>query len=109
MINCSNNFPKILRYKQESLREISEPERAIAKIIQKMRQTLDFKTIFSVTTEELPKFAPIKCDRVAIYRFNTDWSGDFVCESVSNGWIPLVQPNQDNSNLTDSLMTHSVE
>ncbi len=89
---------------EESLREIAQRERAIAKIIQKMRQTLDFQTIFSVTTEELRQL--LKCDRVAIYRFNTDWSGDFVCESVSNGWIPLVQPNQDNSNLTDSLMTH---
>ena len=89
---------------EESLREIADRERAIAKIIQKMRQTLDFQTIFSVTTEELRQL--LKCDRVAIYRFNPDWSGDFVCESLSNGWIPLVEPNRDHSNLTDSFMGH---
>jgi two-component system sensor histidine kinase/response regulator len=89
---------------EQSLREIAERERAIAKMIQKMRQTLDFQTIFSVTTEELRKL--LNCDRVGIYRFNSDWSGNFVCESVSDGWIHLVPPNQDNARITDNFMTH---
>lgn len=89
---------------EQSLREIAERERAIAKIIQKMRQTFDFQTIFSVTTEELRQI--LQCDRVAIYRFNPDWSGEFVCESVSGGWMPLLPPNEDNSNLTDKFMNN---
>ncbi|KOR36992.1 MULTISPECIES: hypothetical protein [Planktothricoides] len=80
---------------EQSLREIADRERAIAKIIQKMRQTLDFQTIFSVTTEELR--AILHCDRFAIYHFNPDWSGEFASESVSPGWMRLLPPNQDNS------------
>jgi methyl-accepting chemotaxis protein PixJ len=29
-------------------------------------------------------------DRVAIYQFNSDWSGDFVVEDVGKDWLPLV-------------------
>jgi two-component system sensor histidine kinase/response regulator len=46
---------------EQSLREIAERERAIAQIIQKMRQTLDFQTIFSVTTEELRAILRSRC------------------------------------------------
>lgn len=89
---------------EQSLREIAEREQAIAKIIQKMRQSLDFQTIFSVTTEELR--AILHCDRVAIYRFNPDWSGEFVCESVADGWMPLLPVNQGNSHLNDKFMNN---
>lgn len=89
---------------EQSLREIAERERAIGKMIQKMRQTLDIQTIFSVTTKELRKL--LNCDRVGIYQFNPDWSGNFVCESVKDGWIHLVPPNQDNASITDNFMTH---
>lgn len=82
---------------EEALRESAQRERAIARTIQRMRQTLDMKTIFAATTEELRQL--ISCDRVVVYRFNTDWSGEFVSESVGSGWIPLVQQQKHNSNL----------
>jgi PAS domain S-box-containing protein len=78
---------------EEALRESVERERTIARVVQRMRQTLDLETIFRDTTEELRQ--AIKCDRVLVYRFNPDWSGDFVSESVAEGWnsvMPVVQP-----------------
>jgi two-component system sensor histidine kinase/response regulator len=54
-----------------------------------MRQTLQLETIFSTTTQELRQV--LSCDRVVIYRFNPDWSGDFVSESVALGWKSLLQ------------------
>lgn len=84
------------------LRHTAERERAIARIIQRMRQTLDLETIFSATTQELRQ--AIQCDRVAIYRFQPDWSGDFVAESVALGWVALLQKQEAGSISTDDAM-----
>jgi light-regulated signal transduction histidine kinase (bacteriophytochrome) len=35
----------------------------------------------------------LEADRVAVYRFNPDWSGEFIAESVGDGWIKLVGPD----------------
>lgn len=77
------------RLAEEALRKTAERERAIAGVIQRMRQTLDLKTIFSTTTQELRQ--AICCDRVLVYRFNTDWSGSIIAESVAAGWSAVLQ------------------
>ena len=74
---------------EEALRESAEREKAIAFVIQRMRQTLEIESIFSATTQELRQV--LSCDRVAVYRFNPDWSGKFVSESVAEGWKALVR------------------
>ncbi|MGE5655556.1 MAG: PAS domain S-box protein [Actinomycetota bacterium] len=80
------------RKKAESrLQESAFRERAIARTLEKMRQTLDLETIFCNTTSELRQ--ALNCDRVAIYHFHPDWSGSFVTESVTEGWVPLVEGN----------------
>jgi PAS domain S-box-containing protein len=84
---------------EEALRESLERERAFARAIQRMRQTLDIQTIFTATTSELRQL--IKCDRVAVYRFNPDWSGEFVSESVGADWISLVQEQANNAKLKE--------
>ncbi|MGG6297462.1 MHYT domain-containing protein [Leptolyngbya sp. AN02str] len=74
-----------------TLQQTANREIAIARIIQRMRQSLDLDTIFRATTEELR--LTLGCDRVAIYRFNPDWSGAFVAEAVAAGWRSLIQQN----------------
>lgn len=74
---------------EETLRESVEREKALSTVIQKMRQSLDIETIFAATTSELRQ--TIDCDRVLVYRFNADWSGEFVAESVENGWISFLE------------------
>ncbi|MBD2743389.1 MHYT domain-containing protein [Coleofasciculus sp. FACHB-1120] len=83
---------------QAALRESAEREKAIAFVIQRMRQTLEIDKIFSATTEELRH--AIKCDRVGLYRFHPDWSGEFVSESVADGWNLLVPEQIHQSQLT---------
>lgn len=73
---------------EEALRESAEREKAIAFVIQRMRQTLDIEQIFSATTQELRQ--ALNGDRVAVYRFHPDWSGEFVSESVAEGWNLLL-------------------
>ncbi|HEY9633144.1 MAG TPA: response regulator [Coleofasciculaceae cyanobacterium] len=87
---------------EEALRESALREQALFKMIQRMRQTLNMDTIFSATTEELRQF--LKCDRVAIYRFNPDWSGDFVSESVASGWKALLTEHNNDSHLTEDSL-----
>ncbi|MDZ8263055.1 PAS domain S-box protein [Nostoc sp. ChiQUE01b] len=87
---------------EEALRESAERERAIAQVIQRMRQTLDLETIFAATTEELRQV--LNCDRVVVYRFNPDWNGEFVSESVGNGWISLIEEHNNDPHLTEGVL-----
>ncbi|MBW4617570.1 MAG: GAF domain-containing protein [Desmonostoc vinosum HA7617-LM4] len=63
-----------------------ERQQALARIIANMRQSLDVENIFRTTTEEICQL--IKSDRLAVYRFNADWGGEFVSdyESANPRW-----------------------
>lgn len=87
---------------EEALRESANRERAIAQVLQRMRQSLDINTIFNTTTDELRRV--MMCDRVAIYQFNPDWSGEFVAESVASGWRTLLLEQNNVSHLTDEIL-----
>jgi two-component system sensor histidine kinase/response regulator len=76
---------------EEALRESAEREKAMSAVIQKMRQSLDIQTIFAATTSELRQV--LNCDRVLVYQFNPDWSGEFAAESVGSEWNPMMRHN----------------
>ena len=63
-------------------------QKALLKITNRIRQSLDFAEICQTTTAEVRQL--LNVDRVTIYRFNSDWSGDFLFESVVDVWNPLV-------------------
>lgn len=90
---------------EAALRESAEREQAIARSIDRIRHSLDIDTIFQTATSELRQ--TLKCDRVAIYRFNPDWSGAFVAESMAQGWISLIQKQSDDINLPNNLLEDS--
>ncbi len=71
--------------------KVEEVEKLASKVSDRLRQTSDVENLFRNTTQEVRQM--LKCDRVAVYRFNPDWSGEFVAESVTQGWIPLVGPD----------------
>ncbi|MDJ0510617.1 MAG: GAF domain-containing protein [Crocosphaera sp.] len=75
----------------------------IAKIIDKIRRSLNTTTILTTATEEARNL--LKTERVAIYRFNEDYSGEFIAESVAEGWRLLVkqepQDRENNQNIKD--------
>ncbi|MCY7394056.1 MAG: GAF domain-containing protein, partial [Leptolyngbyaceae cyanobacterium CAN_BIN12] len=76
------------RAAEATLRHMAERERTTTKVILRIRQSLDLDTIFSATTAELRH--ALQCDRTLIYRFNPDWSGIVVAESVGEGWNKIV-------------------
>ncbi|MEZ2275476.1 MAG: ATP-binding protein [Microcoleus sp.] len=87
---------------EEALQDSIEREQALARSIERMRHSLDIDTIFNTTTSELREI--LKCDRVAIYRFNPDWSGEFVAESVGKEWIPLLE-RSETANFSGNIIT----
>ncbi|MHC5861520.1 GAF domain-containing sensor histidine kinase [Nostoc sp.] len=70
------------------LAQATQRDQVIAQIVNKIRLHLDIETIFKTTTQEIRKL--LQADRVAIFSFNPDWSGNFVAESFASGWTPLV-------------------
>ncbi|MEG3969022.1 PAS domain S-box protein [Microcoleus sp. T2B6] len=87
---------------ETELQESALRQRAIARIIERMRQTLDIREIFHATTRELRQ--TMKCDRVAIYRFYPDWSGEFVAESRDHKWVSFIQAQELDSHLTEGAL-----
>ncbi len=87
---------------EDALLLSAERERAIAKVIQKMRQTLDLETIFTATTQELRQV--INCDRVVVYRFQPDWSGEFVSESVGMEWVCAIEKHENDPDFTENAL-----
>lgn len=77
-----------VRLKSEKLAQIAEQEKAVTKIVNRIRQSLDVEEIFKTATKEVRQL--LRCDRVAVYRFNPDWGGEFIAESVGNNWVKLV-------------------
>lgn len=73
---------------KEHLADVAAQERALARVIEKIRQPLNVDDIFRATTEEVRQI--LNCDRVVVYRFYEDWSGEFIYESMSQGWRPLI-------------------
>lgn len=80
-----------LKDSEAALRESAEREKAVAAAVQRIRQSLDLGTIFAATTEELQ--GCLTCDIVAIYRFNPDYSGEFVSEAVTSPRVSVLQRN----------------
>jgi two-component system sensor histidine kinase/response regulator len=90
---------------EEAWRESVEREKTITQVIQRMRQTLDLETIFAATTAELRQL--INCDRVVVYRFNPDGSGEFVAESVAEGWNSLIDQQKYQPSITQKVLEDS--
>jgi two-component system, sensor histidine kinase and response regulator len=85
-------FVSQLQFQAESLniavQKAVAREKALAQTIDKIRRSLDLETIFQTTVQEVQRL--LQADRVVIYRFNPDWSGEFVSESAAPGWLTLI-------------------
>lgn len=85
---------------EETLKQQAERERMIYGITQRIRQSLDLDEILQTTVAEVREF--LQTDRVIIYRFNPDWSGVVVKESVGSGWKSIL-----NLEITDSYFVEN--
>ena len=75
---------------EEKLVKQAQKQQSLNKIIEKLQRSYNVEQIFKTATQEVRQL--LQCERVAIYRFHPDWSGEFIAESVASGWSPLVGP-----------------
>ncbi len=76
---------------EESLRHQAEQERVIQDVTLRIRQSLNLDEILNTTVAEIHQL--LDADRVVIYRFNPDWSGNVTVESVRPEWPPVLGNN----------------
>ncbi|MGI2909509.1 GAF domain-containing protein [Tolypothrix sp. VBCCA 56010] len=88
-IRQASDQDTLVKITTAQVREKIACDRAVAKIIDKIRQSPDIEAIFTTSTKEVRSL--LNTDRVAVYRFNPDWSGEFISESVTVGWSNLVE------------------
>ncbi|PSB24122.1 GAF domain-containing protein [Stenomitos frigidus] len=75
---------------EATLQQQTRQEQLRWNVTQAIRQSLDLNAILNTAVAEVRQ--TLQGDRVAVYHFQPDWSGDFIAESVSDGWVKLVEP-----------------
>ncbi|ARV63180.1 chemotaxis protein [Nostocales cyanobacterium HT-58-2] len=81
-----------LLWKQEAEVERSQ---VLMRISRRIRESLNQEDVFKTTVEEVRK--ALRIDRVVIFRFDSDWNGTFIEESVASGlpktlWTTISDP-----------------
>jgi signal transduction histidine kinase/DNA-binding response OmpR family regulator len=82
----------------QRLQQQLKQERAIAYITDQIHRSLELDSIFQAVVQTV--WETLECDRVLIYRFNPDWSGQIVAEAVSPNWVSLMPLQESNPALT---------
>ncbi|MEM8503125.1 MAG: GAF domain-containing protein, partial [Cyanobacteria bacterium P01_D01_bin.1] len=83
-----NNATRKIKQQTVALKRAAARQKALDSTIDGIRRSLDIKTIFDTTTQGMRDL--IQVDRVAIYKFNPDWSGEFVAESFNPSQNSLI-------------------
>lgn len=81
-------------------------QNAFIKITNQIRRSLDFSVICQTVTTEMRHI--LAADRVAIYQFNSDWSGRFTFDTAGPEWISLVEAQQDSDLISKNVSNCSV-
>ncbi|MGK7919836.1 MAG: GAF domain-containing protein [Trichodesmium sp.] len=89
------------------MEKAAKREKTLAAIVEKIRRSLNIQTIFQTTTQEVQKI--LNADRVVIYRFHPNWSGEFVAESVVEGWNSLMERQQKNLEINKNISDCSIK
>lgn len=87
--------------------QIIARQKALIQLTNRIRQSLDWKTICKTATTDLRSL--LSTDRVAIYRFNEDWSGEFLFESAGEEWVSLVDAQEENDLISKNINDCSVK
>ncbi|MBD2078341.1 response regulator [Leptolyngbya sp. FACHB-17] len=75
------------QWREKILRQQVDRERVMTEIAQRIRGSLDLKEILRTAVTEVQQF--LQVDRVFIYRFASDWSGEVTVEAVVPGCLPI--------------------
>ncbi len=90
------NYVQELQQQSQQISQLAERGVAAAQLIYQLGQqspaqlqdSTSIKTLLRLATTQTRKL--LNTDRVAIYQFKPDWSGEFIVEDVGKDWTPLV-------------------
>ena len=87
----NTNLENQVQERTAKLQQATEQQQALFGVVAKIRGSLDVDTIFQTTTKEVCQL--LRADRVAAYRFNSDWGGEFIddFEFANPGWGNLAK------------------
>jgi PAS domain S-box-containing protein len=96
---------EVMRQQNEQMvLQQAERESVLREITQRIRKSLDLKTIFETAVREIGNF--METDRVAIFKFDSDLNfdkGEFVAESVSFNFQPILGVKIDDPGFGERL------
>jgi two-component system, cell cycle sensor histidine kinase and response regulator CckA len=70
------------------LQQQYQQQRLVTQMALRIRQSLNLDEILQTTVEEVRQF--LECDRVIIFRFEPDWSGRVIMESVASELLAIL-------------------
>lgn len=73
---------------EAALKQQARQEQLLGKMTQRIRQSLQLEQILNAAVSEVRQL--LQADRALIYRFNPDWSGEVVIESVISNDLSLL-------------------
>ncbi len=91
-----------LQEQNAKLIRTTETEKALGVLGERIRQTQDLDAVFNYTLSEIRDL--LKCDRIVVYRFNSDWSGEIIAESFTEGWVSLMELQKSDAKVKNDLM-----
>lgn len=86
LISCTNIDD--LKEAEILLQQQGKQQRLILSIGQRIRRSLDLKTILKTTVQEIRR--TLKADRVLVYRTYDNGTGEAIAESVARGWVAVL-------------------
>lgn len=78
----TTQLEELVQSRTQQLQKQAEREHILRSIAQRIRCFLKLPDIFQATVQEVRQL--LHCDRVLVYQFSEDWSGEIVAESVGN-------------------------
>lgn len=89
-----------LQQREENLRDAIGRERIVHHITLQIRQSLNLTEVLNTTVHEVRQFLSV--DRAFIYRFDSDFSGRVVVESVGAGWVSALDAEVEDTYFTQT-------
>lgn len=96
-----------LQASEQRLRWGMEQEQTLTRVVGRILSRLQMEEICEVAVWELRSL--LQCDRVVVYRFHEDWSGEFVAEAQGEKIPPLLDQQWANSNLQGMVSDCSLQ
>jgi methyl-accepting chemotaxis protein PixJ len=76
-------------FQSKQMEQAFKREKGLSKVLEKVRLSKNEQSVWQIATDEGRKILDV--DRVSVYRFNPDWSGNFVADSAAPGWSDLTK------------------